>query len=214
MSPLCVPTKAEQDLLDFARQVLGSNLSEFLLSGLGEPHLLRRRFAARSTLRHKWARIYQFEIVSGNGEGLPGGRDPVVLAALMHLLWTRTPGRDEVVFRDEELLEKLGWPETPESRLTIEEAVERYFSTAYYIVSRKLPKAERIMGRYSQVTKLITGYEMTIEQLLGQPGVVRKSTVVKFLAGFYEEVTGGEKYFFRINFENLNLQQLPADNFD
>ena len=208
-----VPTEAEQDLLDFVRRVLGGNLSEFLLSGLGEPHKTRRRFTARSTKTHKWAPTYQFEVVSDTEGELPGGRDPLVLAALLHLMWTAKAGRSEVTFRDEELLEKLGWQETKESRRSIEAAIERYFSTSYCVTSRELPRAERIEGRYSHVRKLVTGYE-TKERLLDAPGVVLKSTVVQFAMGLYEEVAGGEKYFFGLDFEQLQLQQLPADSSD
>lgn len=212
MSSSYAPTETEQDLLDFVRRVLGVNLSAFLLSGLGEPHQTRRRYTARSTKTHKWARTYQFEIVSDIEDELPGGRDPLVLAALLHLMWAGRAGRHEVAFRDEELLEKLGWPETKESRRAIEAAVERYFSTSYCVTSRELPRAERIEGRYSHVRKLITGYETTKEQLLNAPGTILKSTVVQFAAGFFEEVSGQEKYFFEIDFESLErLQPLPID---
>jgi hypothetical protein len=211
MNPPYALTEAEQDLLDFARRALGGNLSEFLLSGLGEPHPTRRRYTGRSTRAHKWARTYQFEIVSDIEEGLPGGRDPLVLAALLHLMWTGKEGRHEVAFRDEELLEKLGWPESEASRHSVEGAVERYFSTSYCVASRELQRAERVEGRYSQVRKLITGYEVTKERLPGAPRAVLKSTVVQFAAGFYEEVAGEEKYFFGIDFEQLQLRQLAAE---
>ncbi|MDQ5826529.1 MAG: hypothetical protein M3441_20240 [Chloroflexota bacterium] len=204
-------TEAEQDLLDFARRVLGGNLSEFLLSGLGEPHQTRRRYGARSTRPHKWARTYQFEIVSDDEGGLPGGRDPLVLAALLHLMWTGREGRHEVAFRDGELLEKLGWPESEESRRCVEATIERYFSTSYCVTSRELQRAERVEGQYSQVRKLITGYEVTKERLPDAPKAVLKSTVVQFAAGFYEEVSSGSKYFFGIDFEQLQLRQLTAE---
>jgi hypothetical protein len=212
MSFSYIPTETEQDLLDFVRRVLGGNLSEFLLSGLGEPHQTRRRYTARSTKTHKWARTYQFEIVSDNEDGLPGGCDPLVLAALLHLMWTNKEGRHEVAFRDEELLEKLGWPESKESRRSIEATVDRYFSTSYCVTSRELPRAERIEGRYSHVRKLVTGYEITKERLVEVPSVVLNSTVVRFEVGFFEEVSGEEKYFFGIDFGSLErLQPLPGD---
>lgn len=205
------PTEAEQELLDFARRALGVNLSEFLLSGLGEPYLTRRRYTARSTRAHKWVRTYQFEIVSDYEDGLPGGRDPLVLAALLHLMWTGKEGRHEIAFRDEELLEKLSWPESEESRRSVEGAVERYFSASYCVTSRELPGTGRVGGRYSQVRKLVTGYEVTKERSPGAPPAVLRSTVVQFAAGFYEEVSGGEKYFFGIDFEQLQLEQLAAE---
>lgn len=215
MSSSYTPTETEQDLLDFVRRVLGANLSEFLLSGLGEPHHTHRRYTAHSTKTHKWARTYQFKIVSDTQDELPGGRDPLVLAALLHLMWTGKAGRHDVAFRDEELLEKLGWPESKESRRCVEAAVDRYFSTSYCITSRELLRVKCIEGQYSHVRKLVTGYEMTFNRLPGAPGTVLKSTVVQFAAGFFEEVSGEEKYFFGIDFEGLGrLQPLPVDSSD
>jgi hypothetical protein len=131
MSTHYVPTEAEHDLLDTARRVLGANLSEFLLCGLGESHHSRRLYTARNVRDHGPGLTFQLEVVSDSGEGLPGGRDPLVIAALLHLLWTGERGRDEVVFRDAELLQRLAWPDTPESRCSISEAVERYYGTTY-----------------------------------------------------------------------------------
>lgn len=209
MTSSFVPTEAEQDLLDFARRVLGGSLAQFLLSGLGEPPRIRRCYTARSAKR---ASTYNFEIVSETEDGLPAERDPLVLAALLHLMWTRKAGRHEVAFRDEELLERLGWPETRETRLVLDAAVERYFCTAYHVKGRRLLRAEGVESRYSHVRKLVTGYETTKERLLESPGRVLKSTVVQFAAGFYEEVAGEEKYFFGIDFEQLELRELPQDS--
>lgn len=52
MNPPYIPTEAERDLLDTARRVLGANLSEFLLCGLGELHYPRRLYTARSVRAH------------------------------------------------------------------------------------------------------------------------------------------------------------------
>src|SRR5215216_2370063 len=122
MSTPYIPTEAEHDLLDTARRVLCGNLFEFLLSGLGEPHYARRRYTARSIREHGPGLVYQLEAVGESEKGLPGGRDPVVMAALLHLLWTGTRGRDEVVFRDDELLAVLSWPDTRESHSAIKSA--------------------------------------------------------------------------------------------
>lgn len=203
MSIPYVPTEPERDLLDIARRVLGSNLSEFLLSGLGEPHHPRRFYTARSIRGHGPGLTFRLEVVSDSGEGLPGGRDPLVMAALLHLLWTGERGRDEVVFRDEALLERLFWLDTPESRISIGQAVERYYSTAFY---RKSTEPMGVGGgerRTSHVQKLVPGYETTVEMLSGPPKEVRKSTIVHFTTKLVEEVSGAEKYFLGIDFERL-----------
>lgn len=214
MSNTYVPTEAESDLLDTARRVLGGNLSEFLLSGLGEPHQPRRLYTARSVREHGSGLTFRLEAVSETDEGLPGGRDPLVMAALLHLLWTGERGRDEVVFRDEELLERLSWPDTPESRNSIGEAVERYYSTAYLRTSTEPLGAGGGERRTSQVQKLVPGYETTIEVLSGSPKERHKSTVVQFIPKLIEEVTGAEKYFLGFDFERLLLERIMTEDAD
>lgn len=202
-----VATEDEGELLDSARRVLGGNLFEFLLSGLGEPHHPRRLFTARSIRAHGPGLTYRLEVVAESEKGLPGGRDPLVMAALLHLLWTDSKGRDEVVFRDGQLLEILLWPDTRESRVAVEAAVERYYNTAYHRTSREplgLGRGELVS---SQVQKLVTGYDTTLELREEPPKKVRKSTILYFTTKLIEEVTGPEKYFLGIDFERLGQLQ-------
>jgi len=212
MSTPYVPTEAEHELLDTAHRVLGVSLAEFLLSGLGEPHYPRRLYTARSIRAHGPGLTFQLEVVTDSGEGLPGGHDPLVMAALLHLLWTGERGRDEVVFRDEELLERLAWPDTAESRRSIGEAVERYYCTAYTRISTELIRAGGGERQSSQVQKLVPGYETTVEQLSGPSKETRKSTVVQFMPKLIEEVTGAEKYFLGVDFERLRVERIMADD--
>jgi hypothetical protein len=197
------PTEAERDLLDTARRILGVNLSGFLLSGLGEPRHPRRLYTARSVRAHGSGLTFRLEAISETEKGLPGGRDPLVMAALLHLLWTGEAGRDEVVFRDEELLERLSWPDTRESRGTIEGAVERYYSAAYRRTSTEPMGSGGGERRTSQVQKLVPAYETTAEWLSGPPKEMWKSTIVQFMPKLIEEVAGTEKYFLGLNFEKL-----------
>jgi hypothetical protein len=204
-------TEDEQELLDFTQRALGGNLPQFLLSGLGEPHHLRRQYTARSINAHWAGRTYRLGIVSEAGEGLPGDRDPLIMAALLHLLWTGEKGRDEVVFRDELVLERLGWDDTTESRLDVAAAVERYYNCAYHRTSREslgAGKGERVS---SQVQKLVTGYDTTRELREGPPKEVWKSTILYFTTKLIEEVTGTEKYFLGIDFERLHLEPVTDE---
>ena len=206
-----IPTENESDLLDTARRMLGDNLYRFLLSSLGGPHERSRRYTARSVREHGAGQVYQLKAVGESEKGLPGGRDPVVMAALLHLLWTNGRGRDEVVFRDEELLTVLSWPDTRVSRLSLWAAIKRYHNTGYHRTSRELlgpGKGEMVS---SQVQKLIVGYDTTLELREGPPKEVRKSTILHFTTKLVEDVTGAEKYFLGINFERLQLQKLSPD---
>jgi hypothetical protein len=205
------PTDDELELLDSTRRVLGGNLSEFLLCGLGEPHHPRRRFTATSVRTDRPGRVYQLEVVSESDTGLPGGREPLVMAALLYLLWTGGKGRDEVIFRDEELLEILSWPDTRESRSIVESAVTRYYCTAYRRTSRESLREGQGESISSQVQKLVTGYDTTLALRGGPPKQVRKSTILYFTTKFIEEVTGPEKYFLGVDFERLRVERIMPD---
>lgn len=208
MSTPYIQTEAENDLLDTARRVLGGNLFEFLLSGLGEPHHPRRRYTATSIREHGPGLVYQLEVVAETEKGLPGGRDPVVMAALLHLLWTGRRGQDEVVFTDEELLGALSWPDTRESRRSMNTSIERYYDAAYHRKSREPlgPDGGEMVS--AQVQKLVTGYDTTEQWEVGTPRGKRKSTILHFTTKLVEEVSGTAKYFLGIDFERLENIQL------
>ena len=203
-----VPTDDERELLDSARRVLGVNLSEFILCGLGEPNHPRRRFTATSMRTGRPGGAYQLEVVSESDAGLPGDREPLVMAALLHLLWTGGKGRDEVIFRDEELLEILSWPDNRESRSAVESAVERYYCAAYRRNSRESLGEGQGESVSSQVQKLVTGYDTTLGLREGPPKQVLKSTILYFTTKLIEEVTGPEKYFLGVDFERLRLERI------
>jgi hypothetical protein len=207
-----VPTGAEHALLDTARRVLGGNLFEFLLSGLGEPHHPRRRYTATSIREHGPGLVYQLEVVAETEKGLPGGRDPVVMAALLHLLLTGGKGKDEVVYTDEELLGVLSWPDTRESRRSMNTSIERYYDAAFHRTSREPLGPGRGVMVSAQVQKLVTGYETTEEWEVGTPRGRRKSTILNFTTKLVEEVSGTGKYFLGIDFERLEGLQPVTPN--
>lgn len=212
MSAPYVPTEAELDLFDTARRILGINLSELLLAGLGEPHQPRRLYTTRSVRAHWPGLTFRFEAVSDSGGGLPGGRDPLVMSALLHLLWTGEKGRDKVSYRDEELLKRLAWPDIPESRRSIAEAVERYYCTVYLRRSMGSSGSGNVERRSSQVQKLVPGYETTVELLNDPPKGMQKSTIVQFAPKLIEEVTGSEKYFLGVDFARLLIERIMPGN--
>jgi hypothetical protein len=162
MEKFYVTTENEQAVLEFARRQLGVNLASLLLAGLGEPVApSRRRFDVR-TVRASWPpTVYQLEVISEDGRGVPAGSHPMVLAGILHMLFIDRTSRDEVIFSDKALLTKLGWEDTPETRRTIAAAIERYYTTAYYLGRTEVRGPEQVKVCYSRVQKLITGYDTT-----------------------------------------------------
>ena len=127
----------------------------------------------------------------------------MVMAALLHLLLTGGKGKDEVVFTDEELLGVLSWPDTRETRRSMNMSIERYYDAAFHRTGREPlgPDGGEMVS--AQVQKLVTGYETTEEWEVGTPRGKRKSTILHFTKKLVEEVSGTGKYFLGIDFERL-----------
>ena len=203
-------TEAEQKVLDKAHQMLGDNLSRFLLSGLGEDYRSAPRvFCAQRTKSACQSTKYYFQIASRNPLGLPTGHDPLILATILQVLDQRKNTGDEVIINDEMILSQLHWLETQQSKQSIRGAIERYFFTSYYLIDKELSKSECIEGLYSSCRRFLTGYEIIHETVLGHPELTFNSMAVKFTAGFEQDIATPKKYFFNLDFEALqSLRQV------
>src|ERR1043165_7106570 len=115
-------TDIELKILDEARRLLGENLADYLLSGLGEGEIKHCRvFTALSTSSSDEDVTYRFEAVSESPEGLAIGRDPLVLSVLLLMFREQWSMDDTVVFNTNEVIERLGWPQTRESESLIKQ---------------------------------------------------------------------------------------------
>lgn len=156
------PTGNEQKVLDSARQLLGSNLSDYLLSGLGETKIIHcRAFIARGTSRHSENVTYQFEMINDLGQGLPRERDPLVLAALLLHFCQFESLNGTVRFPETDVIEMLKWPQNAESISAVKRALERYLLTAFYLIDPTINEEALIFGRYARFKRLLVGYEAT-----------------------------------------------------
>jgi hypothetical protein len=197
-------SEAERDTLGRARRLLGDNLADFLLSGLGETDTARRRtFAVCGVSPRADSFAYRFEAVGNTELGLTFGRETLVLAALLELLLERQPGDGKVNFREGEVLERLGWPAADDSARVIKQSLGKYLATAYYLIDETLPREERLYGRYAGFRRLIISYETnsTVRPLhrVNPP----RMTGVQFLPEFINDVSSLRKYFLGVEFQNL-----------
>ena len=197
-------SEAERDTLGSARRLLGDNLADFLLSGLGETETTRRRtFAACSVGLRADSFSYQFEADGDPERGLPAGREPLVMAALLGLLRERQSPDGRVNIREAELLERLGWSATDDAGRVIKQSLEKYLATAYYLIDETLPEGERLYGRYAGFRRLIISYETnsTLRPLhrVNPP----RMTGVQFLPEFISDVSSQMKYFLGVDFQRL-----------
>jgi hypothetical protein len=85
-------SSAEQNLVSFAREEFGESLAQFLLNGLGAvPEAQRWHFTITFTNNEGTAQERRLEAITyepTDGQSfLPRGRDPLVLLALLRLLF-------------------------------------------------------------------------------------------------------------------------------
>jgi hypothetical protein len=203
-------TGVERNALEEGRKLLGDNLTAFLLSGLGETDIAHHRsFTAQSIPSHGEELTYQLDMINDSKQGLPVGRDPLVLASLLDLLWERQPLDSTILFHESDILEKLQWPQCDESSRSIKLALERYLLTAYCLINPTAAEDDCLGGRYASVGRLLIGYESTTilrsRKISNQPRAMR----VQFLPALIHDVISERKYFLGIDFQGLaNIQQL------
>jgi hypothetical protein len=202
---------ADNDLTDVERRIiaevyklLGDNLADFLLSGLGNSSISHRRtFTAASGLPQGQEINYQLEMINDSGTGLPIGRDPLVIAALLDLLWERQPLDSTILFREMDILEKLQWVQNAESQSLIKRALERYVLTAYCLIHPTPEYQKRYTWRYDSIGRLVIGFESTsILQSQKRPDQPR-SMRIQFLPALIHDVISERKYFLGIDFQSL-----------
>lgn len=196
----------ERELIGFILDLCGEQLSCFLLTGLGEHTISqRRRFTVTFTppagrLYEREIRVIAYERGGITIPSLPRLNEPLVMAALLRLLIDeRKLSSFQVAYRQEEVLEILGWDATVETRLASDEAVGRYSSLHYeWALSRKELVTEGL-DFYEGEASFISGYAYEDAEVEGE--VRRVSNEVTFVEEFVREVIG--RSLFGVNWDDV-----------
>ncbi|MGB9180659.1 MAG: hypothetical protein WCB68_15615 [Pyrinomonadaceae bacterium] len=208
-------TESERTTLDEARRLLGHTLSNFLLSGLGETTITHQRIFTAQTMSGQDDEItYHLKMINDSERGLPIGRDPLVLATLLDLLWERQPLDSTILFRESDILEKLGWPRNIEYQKLIRTALERYTLTAYCLVDPTHAEEGSVSGRFVSIGRLLIGYEMSSPLYpLKRRGQLKYTAseamfaCAHFLPGLIHDIISERKNFLSIDFQRLQKIQ-------
>lgn len=155
---------SERRLLKFALDTFGEPLSQVLLSGLGEEveasrwlFIITFRSPGGLVLRRRLY-IEAPDLTPDIKTHLPRRREPLVLLALLrNFLAEHRMSSSSLFYSHEEALEMLGWQDTEESRVILDETVARYFFLSYrYALSRK-ELAMKHLSFYRSNERLISG---------------------------------------------------------
>jgi hypothetical protein len=205
-------TETEQKVLTETRHLFGPNLADYLLAGLGEANITHcRAFTAHFTSPQGEDVTYRFEIRNESVQGLPMGREPLVMAVLLNLFRERQPMDDAVTFRVSDILEKLDWPQTIETQQLIKQAVEKYVSTAFCLVDPTVSEDERSSSLYAVFMRLLAGYQ-TSSKLLPQTRTDSQRFIkAEFKFALQNATMGQRKHFLGIEFQNLReMREIPC----
>lgn len=116
-------------LAAYLDEKLGEHLRALLLAGRGEHELGGSRSL---TVTAAGGEVWRVGMTSRGGGPLPHGDDPLVLAALLNLLFRRREERT-AAFRPGELLRLLGWADSLHDRKAVEDAIRRYRDLSYVV---------------------------------------------------------------------------------
>jgi hypothetical protein len=205
-------TETEQKVLSETRHLFGPNLTDYLLSGLGEANITHcRAFTAHLASPQGDDVTYRLEIRNESAQGLPSGREPLVIAVLLNLFRERQPLDDAVTFRVNDILETLEWPQTTETQLLIKQALEKYVSTAYCLVDPTVSEDERSSSLYAVFMRLLVGYETTSKLLPQKRTDQQRFIKVEFKFALQNATMGQRKHFLGIEFQNLQeMREIPC----
>lgn len=183
----------ERMLLEYALDLFGDPLSQFLLSGIGE-EAEERAWRFTVTFGDERGAAHSREISVEPDDFphviniLPRRREPLVILALLHLLIEdHKLSSSSISYKLEKVLHLLGWEDTEETRLAIDEAVERYVRLSYRWGLNHKELTERKLSFYKGESRFISGYRR-YEAEEGEE-VIRMANKVEFCLEFVEGLT-------------------------
>jgi hypothetical protein len=199
----------ERSLLQFSQDRFGEHLTRLLLSGLGEKRTeLHRLFiisfaSGDGVLLRRRLRVEADDLTPETLTSLPYGRDPLALLALLRLL-TRAGGKTpaSLFYERKEVLSLLGWDDSAETRLAVDEAVDRYSCLSYrWALSRMEEEASKLTFHRSR-ERFISGYGLLDSEEEGGR-TERVSNRVDFSAAFIEGLE--RRMLFDVIWDNVRV---------
>ncbi len=206
------PTEYERVLLKFALDKFGEQLSKFLLSGFGEDNAAARwlftiEFSGERGVRYSREVQVKADDRPDIVPSVPRHKEPLVVLALLWLMIVdRKLASSTLSYDQEEVLGLLRWKDTRESRLSIDEAVQRYSLLSYEWALDERELAEADLSFFHGSSRFISGYGYETAEESGE--IKRTANHVEFSAAFIKGLLG--RSLFGINWDDASsLERLP-----
>lgn len=203
---------SEWILLEFALDQFGRPLSRFLLSGLGEDTVVPgwlftvtfSRDEGRSYSRNVRVEADDRPDVAPTA---PRYKEPLIALALLWLLIVdRKLASFRLSYDQDEVLRLLGWEDTQESRLSIDEAVEQYFTLSYNWALDERELAEAGLSFFVSSSRFISEYGWETAEEGDE--IKRTANHVQFNEEFVKELM--RHSLFGIRWENVDSMERSA----
>lgn len=187
-----------RQLLAFAEAEFGDHLSGLLLSGYGESAAARQRsYAVLTRDRSGQEQEHVVKVATDHHSGLPSGGEPLVLIALLKLLFAgKGLQTGRVVYAHKAVSEMIGWEDSPETGEAVNAAVIRYFHLFYGKEESMSIEPSGPLVRYSQTMRLIAGYDYQDEVESSGVRGVRTYNRITFDREFIEQLRGRSLFDF------------------
>lgn len=190
----------DHPLKKFVYNTFGPRLADLIMVGYNEKPS-RRKKIFRIT-EEVGGRSVEWTI-EALGKSLPSRQEPLVIAALLKILLRRPEISLHLEFRMEELVEEIGWNNSP---LT-QKRIDRIISNSAGLAFHKEPRNKRAdmtglkWGQYSLITAYIR------ESVRGAGGSLpRISRCVEINSSFVEGLKKGLVYFADINLGRIHRE--------
>jgi hypothetical protein len=207
-------SRPERRLLRFALDRFGEPLSQFLLTGIGEEaEASERHFTVTFSDHTGTPYTRRIKVIADYRGGtdtpsLPRRKEPLVILALFRLLIeSRRMSSFVMRYGQEEVLGLLGWEVTEETRLALDEAVERYAGLHYEWMLGEAELTAKGLRFYKGEACVVSGYGY--ENMEEGGGVKRVWSEVRFAEEFVRELM--TRSLFGINWDKVKAVESVDD---
>jgi hypothetical protein len=202
----------EQQLVAFASNQFGHQLTQFLLAGLGEEKVGQRLQLTITYIDSDGTQLGRdIQVMSHEPEDgsscLPRGRDPLVFLALLKLLILGDqPPNYRLRYEQKDVLKTLGWEDTSATRREMDETIRRYFLMMFKWEMNPTELAREKLSFYTAMKRPISESQTIDEEEGGQ--VRRIFNQINFNETFIERLK--HRRLFDIDWEKV--QSLKISN--